>query len=68
MQEQRVGIRDLKINMALRQDIRTTRGQLVARKGQQITESLQQIIRHCLQNKAVDDDLKVAVSEVELHE
>jgi response regulator RpfG family c-di-GMP phosphodiesterase len=68
VQEQRVGIRDLKTNMALRQDIRTSRGQLVARKGQQVTESLQQIIHHCLQNKAVANDLKVAVSEVEVDE
>jgi response regulator RpfG family c-di-GMP phosphodiesterase len=68
VKEQQVGVRDLKPSMALRQDIRTTRGQLVARKGQQITESLQQIIHHCLQNKALDDDLKVAVSEEEINE
>jgi response regulator RpfG family c-di-GMP phosphodiesterase len=68
VKEQQVGIRDLKSSMALRQDIRTTRGQLVARKGQQITESLQQIIHHCLQNKALDDDLKVAISEEEIDE
>lgn len=68
LQEQRVGIRDLKTDMVLRQDIRTTRGQLVARNGQQISDSLQQIIHHCLQNKAVDYNLKVAVTEVEVHD
>lgn len=68
IQEQQVGIRDLKVNMALRQEIRTSRGQLVARKGQQITESLQQIIHHCLQNKALSDDMKVAISEEETNE
>jgi response regulator RpfG family c-di-GMP phosphodiesterase len=63
LQQKKVGIKELTINMTLRQDINTIRGQLVARVGQQVTESLQQILHHCLHNSAFSADIQVAVSE-----
>ena len=64
-QQQKTSIKELKINMALCQDIHTIRGQLIARTGQQVTESLLYIIHHCLHNKAISGEMKVAVDEQE---
>jgi HD-GYP domain-containing protein (c-di-GMP phosphodiesterase class II) len=45
--------------MVLAEDIKTYRDQLIARSGQYVTDSLIQIIRHCLQNKAVGGKVKI---------
>jgi response regulator RpfG family c-di-GMP phosphodiesterase len=67
-QQQKVGIKELTISMTLRQDIKTIRGQLIARVGQQVTESLQQILHHCLDNKALANNMKVTVIKKEKNE
>ena len=68
LQEQEVKINDLKENMVIRQDIRTARAHVVAREGQQVTQSLQQILHHCIQNKALEGSMKVAIFEEETDE
>jgi response regulator RpfG family c-di-GMP phosphodiesterase len=50
---------DLKIGMIIDSSILTKRGQLVARKGQKVTETLLQIISHCLENKAIEGSVEV---------
>lgn len=66
--EFQVSYKDLKVSMELGQDIKTVRGQLVAKKGQKVTESLQQIIHHSLHNNALNVGELVKVKEVEDHE
>jgi response regulator RpfG family c-di-GMP phosphodiesterase len=50
---------DIKIGMIIDSSILTKRGQLVARKGQKVTETLLQIISHCLENKAIEGSVEV---------
>lgn len=54
---------DLKEKMILLQDIRTPRGQFIAKKGQEITEPLYRIIIHCLDNGALS---RVGLIKVQL--
>jgi len=58
-----VELADLKENMVINNNLITTREQLVARKGQKVTETLIQIIKHCLENKAIEGTVEVQIIE-----
>ncbi|WP_367989411.1 HD domain-containing phosphohydrolase [Vibrio sp. NTOU-M3] len=51
--------------MVLEEEIWTNRGQLVAGKGQRVTETLLNIIQHCLENKAIAGQVQVTMIEEE---
>ncbi|MEP1385997.1 MAG: HD domain-containing phosphohydrolase [Paraglaciecola sp.] len=55
----------LKENMIINTNLLTTRNQLVARKGQKVTETLLHIIKHCLENKAIKGKVEVQIIENE---
>lgn len=57
----KVKFRDLKGNMIIDTNIVTKRGQLVARKGQRVTQTLSHIISHCLENKAIEGSVEVNI-------
>ncbi|MBW3696028.1 response regulator [Vibrio sp. T187] len=63
-----IGIADLAPEMVLNQELRTDRGQLVASKGQKVTDALINIIRHCLRNRAMSWDAQVSIIEAEVKE
>jgi hypothetical protein len=52
---------DLKVGMILNNQIYTKQQRLVARKGQTVSESLLEIIGHCLQNKAIEGFIEVKI-------
>ena len=52
---------ELQVGMTLNQELKSSRGQLIACKEQKITAALQQIIRHCIDNKALMPDEKVLI-------
>jgi response regulator RpfG family c-di-GMP phosphodiesterase len=52
---------DLKEGMILNHRIYTKQQRLVARKGQMVSESLLQIISHCLRNKAIEGSIEVKI-------
>jgi response regulator RpfG family c-di-GMP phosphodiesterase len=52
---------DLKEGMILNNRIYTKQQRLVARKGQMVSESLLQIISHCLRNKAIEGSIEVKI-------
>jgi response regulator RpfG family c-di-GMP phosphodiesterase len=52
---------DLKEGMILNNRIYTKQQRLVARKGQMVSESLLQIISHCLRNKALEGLIEVKI-------
>jgi len=51
---QTVKIAELRTGMIINEDIKTKQGQLVAGHGQEVTEALMRIIRHCLENGALN--------------
>ncbi|MEO9947136.1 HD domain-containing phosphohydrolase [Paraglaciecola sp.] len=53
----------LKENMIINTNLLTTRNQLVARKGQKVTETLLHIIKHCLENKAIKGKVQIIENE-----
>jgi response regulator RpfG family c-di-GMP phosphodiesterase len=57
-----VNLADLKEGMVLDNRILTKRGLLVAREGQKVSETLLKIISHCLQNKAIEGNVKVTLN------
>jgi response regulator RpfG family c-di-GMP phosphodiesterase len=57
-----VRLTDLKKGMILDKHILTKRGLLVAGKGQKVSAALLQIIRHCLENKAIEGSVEVKLS------
>ena len=63
--KQQVMLEDIDFNMILNEDIVTQRGQLVARKGQRITDTLSHIIKHCLDNNAIEGSIEVTIVEDE---
>lgn len=64
-QKRTVSLKDLKLNMILVEDIRTKRGQLVAKGGQKVTESMRHIIDHCVSNGAISGAVAVTIMEEE---
>lgn len=54
-----VNLTELTDDMIINENITTKRGQLVARKGQQITDTLLHIINHCVENKALEGTIEV---------
>lgn len=56
-----VELADLNRDMIINSDIKTKRGQLVARKGQRVSGTLLQVIGHCLENKAIDGTIEVSL-------
>jgi response regulator RpfG family c-di-GMP phosphodiesterase len=54
-----VKLADLKVGMIIDSRILTKREQLVARKGQKVSETMLQIISHCLENKAIEGTVEV---------
>ncbi|MDC5819183.1 HD domain-containing phosphohydrolase [Vibrio europaeus] len=63
-----VDVSFLNPNMIIEQEIRTNRDQLIARKGQRVTQTLMNIVHHCLENKAVTGEVWVTMIEPEEHE
>ena len=63
-----VDVSFLNPNMIIEQEIRTNRDQLIARKGQRVTQTLMNIVHHCLENKAVAGEVWVTMIEPEEHE
>lgn len=62
---QRVKFEDLDLDMIINEDIITQRGQLVARKGQRITDTLSNIVKHCLDNNAIEGTIEVTIIDEE---
>ncbi|WP_341663812.1 HD domain-containing phosphohydrolase [Vibrio sp.] len=60
-----VDVRSLNPSMVIEQEITTERGQLVAKKGQRVTHTLMKIIHHCIENKAISGEVRVAMLETE---
>ncbi|MCK6264046.1 response regulator [Vibrio sp. ZSDE26] len=60
-----VDLTKLSTNMILKQEIWTDREQLVAGKGQRVTEPLLRIIQHCLQNNAISGQVEISLAEEE---
>ncbi|MBL4630426.1 MAG: response regulator [Paraglaciecola sp.] len=54
-----IQLADLKENMIINGNLLTIRGQLVAKKGQKVTETLLHIISHCLENNAISGAVEV---------
>lgn len=54
-----IKLTELKEDMIIDQRIVTKRGQLVACHGQRVTQPLLQIIKHCLENKAIEGTVEV---------
>lgn len=54
--------------MVIEQEIYTNREQLIARKGQRVTEALMNIIHHCVENKAVSGTVLISIYESEENE
>ncbi len=59
-----VDVQKLTQNMVLEEEILTNRGQLVAGRGQRVTEALLNIIRHCLENNALNGLVEVSLIDV----
>ncbi|USD43652.1 response regulator [Vibrio sp. SCSIO 43135] len=63
-----VELERLNPSMIIEGEIRTARGQLVARQGQQVTSALMNIIRHCLENRAISGEVEVSLVEPEIEQ
>ncbi len=60
-----VDVEKLTQNMVLEEEVLTNRGQLVAGRGQRVTEALLNIIRHCLENNAITGLIEVSIVDME---
>lgn len=58
-----VDLTELKEKMVIQEDICTKTGLVVITKGQEITEPLQRIIAHCVENGALKNTTKVTICE-----
>ncbi|QBG35043.1 HD domain-containing phosphohydrolase [Litorilituus sediminis] len=58
-----INLSELKEQMIIQEDICTKTGLVVITKGQEITEALQRIIAHCVENGALKSNTKVTVCQ-----
>jgi len=59
----KVDIAMLNKSMIIEEEIYTNRDQLIARRGQRVTDTLMNIIHHCYENKAVTGEITVSIFE-----